>query len=107
MLVPAGSPIRRVADADKPGIRIAAVRGHSSTMTLTGTIKQAEVILGDNEHATFELLRAGRADAFASTRQLLTDFSADCPARACWRTATARTSTGWWFRKATPDGSPT
>ncbi len=71
MLVPAGSSIRSIADADKPGIRIAAVRNHSSTMTLTSAIKQAEVILGENELAAFELLRAGRADAFASTRQYL------------------------------------
>jgi polar amino acid transport system substrate-binding protein len=71
MLVPAGSPIRSVADADKPGLRIAAVRNHSSTMTLTGAIGQAEVILGENELAAFELLQAGRADAFASTRQYL------------------------------------
>jgi polar amino acid transport system substrate-binding protein len=75
MLVPAGSPIRSAADADKTGIRIAAVRNHSSTATLTGTIKQAEVILGEDEMAAFELLRAGRADAFASTRQLLLRMS--------------------------------
>ena len=68
MLVPEGSSIRSIADADKPGIRIAAVRSHSSTMTLTSAIKQAEVILGENELAAFELLRAGRADALASTR---------------------------------------
>jgi polar amino acid transport system substrate-binding protein len=71
MLVPAGSSIRSIADADKPGIRIAAVRSHSSTMALTSATKQAEVILGENELAAFELLRAGRADAFASTRQYL------------------------------------
>jgi polar amino acid transport system substrate-binding protein len=71
MLVPEGSSIRSIADADKPGIRIAAVRSHSSTMTLTSAIKQAEVILGENELAAFELLRAGRADALASTRQYL------------------------------------
>jgi hypothetical protein len=59
MLVPAGSPIRSVADADKSGLRIAAVRNHSSTMTLTGAIRQAEVILGENELAAFELLHAG------------------------------------------------
>jgi polar amino acid transport system substrate-binding protein len=77
MLVPAGSSIRGIADADKPGIRIAAVRSHSSTMTLTGAIKQAEVIVGANELAAFELLRAGRADAFASTRQYLLRASKD------------------------------
>jgi polar amino acid transport system substrate-binding protein len=71
MLVPTGSSIRSIADADKPGIRIAAVRSHSSTMTLTSAIKHAEVTLGENELAAFELLRSGRADAFASTRQYL------------------------------------
>ncbi len=71
MLVPAGSSIRSVVDADKSGLRIAAVRNHSSTMTLTGAIRRAEVILGENELAAFELLRGGRADAFASTRQYL------------------------------------
>jgi polar amino acid transport system substrate-binding protein len=79
MLVPAGSPIRSVADADKSGLRIAAVRNHSSTMTLTGAIKRAEVILGENELAAFELLHAGRADAFASTRQYLLRASKNLP----------------------------
>jgi polar amino acid transport system substrate-binding protein len=77
MLVPAGSPIRSAADADKSGIRIAAVRNHSSTATLTSAIKHAEVLLGEDEMAAFELLRAGRADAFASTRQLLLRMSAN------------------------------
>src|SRR5262249_1815778 len=60
MLVPAGSLIQAIADADRPGIRIAAVRNHASTMTLTGQVKRAEVILEENEQAAFELLRAGR-----------------------------------------------
>ena len=71
MLVPPGSSIHSIVDADKPGIRIAAVRHHSSTTTLTGVINQAEVILGEDELAAFELLRAGRVDTFASTRQYL------------------------------------
>ena len=79
LLVPAGSPIRSIADADQPGIRIAAVRGHASTMTLTGVIKRAEVILGESELATFELLRARRADLFASTRQYLLRSSKNLP----------------------------
>ena len=71
MLVPAGSSILSIAAADKSGIRIAAVRSHSSTATLTRAIRQAEVVLGENELAAFELLSGGRADAFASTRQCL------------------------------------
>ena len=79
MLVPAGSSIRSTTDADKPGIRIAAVRGHASTMTLTRVVKRAEVIFGESELATLELLRAGRADVFASTRQYLLRSSKNLP----------------------------
>jgi polar amino acid transport system substrate-binding protein len=78
-LVPAGSAIHRASDAAKPGIRIAAVRSHASTANLTTVIKQAEVVLEEGEQATFELLRAGRVQAFASTRQLLSKFSRELP----------------------------
>lgn len=79
MLVPAGSSIHSTSDADRPGIRIAAVRGHASTMSLTPLIKRAEVILGENEVTAFELLRAGRADVFASTRQYLVRIAKNLP----------------------------
>jgi polar amino acid transport system substrate-binding protein len=78
-LVPAGSAIRRASDADKAGIRIAAVHGHASTATLTSVIKQAEVALKEDEQAAFELLRAGRVHTFASTRQLLHKMSTELP----------------------------
>jgi polar amino acid transport system substrate-binding protein len=78
-LVPAGSAIRRASDADKPTIRIAAVRGHASTATLTSVIKQAEVVMGEGERAAFELLSAKRVDTFASTRQFLRKVSGELP----------------------------
>lgn len=78
-LVPAGSAIRRTSDADSPGVRIAAVRGHASTATLTSVIKRAEVVLEEGERATFELLRAGSVHVFASTRQLLGKVSSELP----------------------------
>jgi polar amino acid transport system substrate-binding protein len=70
-LVPAGSGIFHASEADKPGIRIAAVRGHASAATLTHVIKQAEVIVDGDEQSAFESLRAGRVQALASTRQSL------------------------------------
>jgi polar amino acid transport system substrate-binding protein len=79
LLVPAGSAIHQASDADKPGIRIAAVRSHASTAALSTVIKQAEVVLEEGERATFELLRAGRVHAFASTRQLLSKLSGELP----------------------------
>src|SRR5262249_19317286 len=79
-LVPVGSAIRRASDADKPGIRIAAVRDHASTATLARVIRQAEIVLEGGEEATFELLRTGRVHAFASTRQFLGKISNRLPA---------------------------
>jgi polar amino acid transport system substrate-binding protein len=79
MLVPAGSAIRSNADADKPGIRIAGVRGHANAATLRSVIKHAEVVLEEDELAAFELLRAGRVHAFASSRAVLLRMSAGLP----------------------------
>src|SRR6266702_2417252 len=43
-LVPAGSSIRSVADADRPGVRIAAIRNHASTITLSRMLKHATLV---------------------------------------------------------------
>jgi len=67
-LVTATSPIRCFADADRPGIRIAAVRNHASTLTVSRMLKHAELVYAETPEATFELLRSGSADVFASTR---------------------------------------
>jgi len=40
-LVPPGSPPRSAADVDRPGVRVAAVRGHASTIALVRLLKQA------------------------------------------------------------------
>ena len=78
-LVPAGSPILRASDADKPGIRIAAVRGHASAAALSNVIKQAEVVWEGNEQAAFESLRTGGVHALASTRQSLHKVAKELP----------------------------
>ena len=64
-LVPMGSPIRSVADADRPGIRIAVVRNHASTLALGRMLKHAEQVGAEIPDAAFDLLRSGRADVFA------------------------------------------
>jgi polar amino acid transport system substrate-binding protein len=79
LLVPADSLIRSIADADRPAIRIAAVRNHASTVTLIPLLKQAEFIYAETPDTTFELLRSGRASAFASTRPTLLKYSAQLP----------------------------
>ena len=78
-LVPAGSSIRNLADADRPGNRIAVVRNHASTLALSRLSKNAKQVEADTPDAAFDLLRSGRADAFASTRVLLLDYAPDLP----------------------------
>jgi polar amino acid transport system substrate-binding protein len=77
--VPAGSSIRRAADADRRGLRVAVVQAHASTLTLTRMRKQAELVSVDTPDSGFELLRTGRVDAWASARHLLADYSAQLP----------------------------
>jgi len=77
LLVPAGSAIRSVADADRPGVRIAAVRNHASTNELSGQLKQAGLVYAETPDSTFELLRTGQADVMASTRNALLPYSTE------------------------------
>jgi polar amino acid transport system substrate-binding protein len=76
-LVPAGSAFRAAADLDRPGVRIAVVRNHASTLTLSRIVKQAEQVSVDTPDAAFDLLRSGRVDAWASVRPALLDYSAE------------------------------
>jgi polar amino acid transport system substrate-binding protein len=79
LLAPAGSSIRRFADADRTGVRIAAVRNHASTNTLIPLLKQAELVYAETPDPTFNLMRDGRADVMASVRPTLLDYSAKLP----------------------------
>jgi polar amino acid transport system substrate-binding protein len=78
-LVPPSSSIQRIADADRTGVRIAVVRDHASTLTLTRVLEYAELVYGEVPDASFELLRAGLVDVLASTRGVLSAYSANLP----------------------------
>ena len=74
LLVPAGSSIRSVQDADRAELRIAVVRNHGSTLALKRAFKNAKLVDAETLQAAFDVLRNGQADAFASTRpQLIAD----------------------------------
>jgi polar amino acid transport system substrate-binding protein len=74
-LLPAGSSIHSIADSDRPGIRIAVVRNHASTVALSRVLKHAELVYAETPDTTLELLRTGQADAMASARPLLLLYS--------------------------------
>jgi polar amino acid transport system substrate-binding protein len=78
-LVPETSSIQRIADVDRPGVRVAVVRDHASTLTLSRILKHAQLVYAATPEPTFELLHSGQAEAFASIRGVLLDYSAKLP----------------------------
>jgi polar amino acid transport system substrate-binding protein len=78
-LVPAGSPIRNVEDADQPGIRIGVPRGDAVDLRLGRILKQAVLMRVDNQAAGADLLRTGQANAYAAPRPALQALSAELP----------------------------
>ncbi len=78
-LVPAGSAIHSADEADRPGVRIAVVRSHASTLALTRVVKHAEMVGAELPNVALDLLRTGNADAFAFPRYILLDYSVELP----------------------------
>jgi polar amino acid transport system substrate-binding protein len=78
-LVPSTSTVRSVADMDRSGVRIAAVRNHASTLSLGRIAKLAELVTADTPDAAFALLRSGKVDAWASVRPALMEYAAEFP----------------------------
>jgi polar amino acid transport system substrate-binding protein len=78
-LVPAGSPIRRAADADRPGVRVVVGRGTAPEASLSRDLTLATLIRTDGAMASFELLRTGQVDALATNRPNALSFAARLP----------------------------
>jgi polar amino acid transport system substrate-binding protein len=79
VLVPPGSTARTMADLDRPGKRIAAVRGAAPLMILQRTLKNAAVAAAENENAAFALMKDGQADGYAQNRFMLRARAATLP----------------------------
>ena len=75
------SPLQKIADADRPGIRIAARKGDSGDLFLSRTLKQAELksIPNLEVEQAHRMLAASEIDAFATNRQRLVEDSARFP----------------------------
>ena len=79
LLVPAGSSIRKMADADQPGVRIAAVRNHASSTALGRMLKDAKLVYAETPDPAFDLLKTGQAEAWASVGFVLDGYSKRLP----------------------------
>ena len=73
-LVPADSPIRRIEDVDRPGVRIAISERSAYELYLTRTLKHAELVRSRGGDAAFQRFVDDKLDALASLRpRLVTD----------------------------------
>ncbi len=79
LMAPQGSPVMSIADADKPGTRIVIMDNHASALALKPLVKQATIVSAELPSEAFEILRSGKADVFASPRDVLLDYSEKLP----------------------------
>jgi polar amino acid transport system substrate-binding protein len=80
-LVPENSPIRVVADVDKPGIRVGVGARDAGDYFLTRTLKHATIKRNEAGATDVALawLKAGEVDVYAGNRQRMTEAAARMP----------------------------
>jgi len=78
-VVPAGSAVRSIADADRPGVRIAVARGSVEETVLRHRLKHAEVLGTATGSAGFESLRNGAVEVLAAPTPAAIGFAARLP----------------------------
>jgi polar amino acid transport system substrate-binding protein len=64
---------------DQAGIRIAVPRGDASDLRLSKTLKHAQLERADSIAAAIDLLRTGKADAYAAPRVVLSGLQGQLP----------------------------
>jgi polar amino acid transport system substrate-binding protein len=78
-LVPAGSFIRTVTDADQPGVRIVTRRNDAGDLVLSRLLKHAALVRVEIPEASFDALRAGEVNVLAAPRPRLLQRAAHLP----------------------------
>jgi polar amino acid transport system substrate-binding protein len=74
-LVPGDSPIRAVADVDRPGVKIGVSQGSSSQAALPRVLKAATLAPVPSLAVAAQQLRAHQLDAFATNKGILYELS--------------------------------
>ncbi len=78
-LVPAGSPLKTLADVDKPGVRIAVTGRAAYGLWLERNIKHAELVRSDTLDSAYEQFVSDKLDALAGLRPRLNSDVANLP----------------------------
>ena len=75
-MVPASSPLQKVEDVDREGVRIAVSRGSAYDLYLSrGVIKRATLVRAPSPSASIELFVQDRLEALAGVKQPLVDYA--------------------------------
>ena len=73
-LVPAGSPLGRIEDVDREGVRIAVAGGSAYDLYLSRNLERAELVRASGLDGSFDLFAERKLDALAGLRpRLLSD----------------------------------
>jgi polar amino acid transport system substrate-binding protein len=78
-LVPAGSAIQSLADADKPGLRVVGVENTATTRAAQAFLKNVTMTNVKDAAQLEGLFKAGQADAIALSRESLVQLAAKFP----------------------------
>jgi len=70
-LVPAGSPIRKVADADREGVRLAIAGKSAYEFFLSRQLKHAKLVPGPGTFGAYDVFVSGKLDALVGIRPRL------------------------------------
>jgi polar amino acid transport system substrate-binding protein len=78
-LVPAGSPLQRVEDVDRDGVRIAVTAKSGYDLFLTRELKQARLVRAASTPESFALMTSQKLDAVAAVRTALVVAAREMP----------------------------
>jgi polar amino acid transport system substrate-binding protein len=79
-LAPGNSPLQKVEDVDKDGVRVAVTENSAYDLYLTRTLKNAKLIRGSDSAAAVAEFEQGKADVLAGVRQPLDTYARSHPA---------------------------
>lgn len=78
-LVPAGSPLRTLADVDREGVRVAVSEKSAYDLFLTRSLKRAQLVRAPGVNASVELFFSDKLDALAGLKPLLVEVAEKQP----------------------------
>jgi len=78
-LVPPGSPLKNLADVDKPGVRIAVMENSAYDLYLSRSLAHAELVRAPTIDASFEIFLEQQLDAYACLRTRLDEDAEKLP----------------------------